>query len=285
MHRGYFALWRRFEDHPFWKEPRVFSKAEAWIDILWQTQHEEEPKEIIFGMTVLTQHYGECLKSTRTWAKRWDWSEAKVRRFFKLLDKLGQLSAKNEIVTTRIKVINFEQYDPRRRANDAGATQERRTGDAQAATNKKVNTANTANTLESPNGDSSDLPPKISRCPHSKIISLYHQHCPELPRVKEWADPFKGYLRSRWLEKKERQNLSWWESFFKDHIKSSDFLMGRVNGFQANLGWIVRKSNFQKIINGQYVNRGPRTGSKLGDANARACQEAIEEMERENAEE
>lgn len=102
-----------------------------------------------------------------------------------------------------------------------------------------------------PKGNNADL--KI--CPHKKIIDLYHNVLPELPKIVDWNKTLEGYLKSRWREQPERQNLKWWEKFFIDEIKTSDFLMGRVNDFQVNLGWIVKPTNFSKILNGQYKNR------------------------------
>ena len=82
---GYIALWRKIEDHEFYKEKREYSKLEAWIDILLETQHCEEPKDVVIKMKVFKCYYGESLKSLRTWGSRWGWSEAKVKRFFNLL--------------------------------------------------------------------------------------------------------------------------------------------------------------------------------------------------------
>lgn len=125
----------------------------------------------------------------------------------------------------------------------------------------------------------------IPSCPHQGIVDLYHSICPELPRVEVWGEPEKRALRSRWRERPERRQLSWWESFFRERIQGSDFLMGRVKDFQANLSWIVKQGNFNKILNGQFENRGPRTGSGLGDRNARVCQQFLEQMERPDAKE
>jgi len=118
-------------------------------------------------------------------------------------------------------------------------------------------------------------PQNVPTCPHQEIITLYHELLPELPRVKEWTDPQRGYLKTRWREKPERQNLEWWKEFFLA-IKASDFLMGRVKDFQANLGWTVQRSKFNNIINGQYRNHGPRTGSVQTDNNLRAAQAFME---------
>ena len=117
MKRGYFALWRKFEEHPFWVEKRVFSKAEAWIDILWSVQWQEEPQRVVLGMQEFVCHYGESLRSIRTWAERFGWEPSKTHRFFGLCKKMGQIDTKTEQVTTRLSVINYKIYDPRRNTN------------------------------------------------------------------------------------------------------------------------------------------------------------------------
>ena len=95
-----------------------------------------------------------------------------------------------------------------------------------------------------------------ANCPHDEIIALYHKILPANPRVKVWNDTRKGYLRSRWREDESRQDLSWWERFFT-YISQSAFLTGRVDQSQrkpfiADLEWIVKPSNFVKIIEGKY---------------------------------
>lgn len=133
MYRGYVAIWRKIQEHPFYKERRVFSKFEAWVDILMEAQHSKESKEVMLGMTILKCNYGECLKSKRTWAKRWGWSESKVRRYFKTLSKLNQITEKSEGSTTRLTILNYKQYDPKATHEP---TQTRRTPDARAVTDK-----------------------------------------------------------------------------------------------------------------------------------------------------
>jgi hypothetical protein len=31
---GYIKIWRKIKSHAYWKEPREFSKFEAWIDLV-----------------------------------------------------------------------------------------------------------------------------------------------------------------------------------------------------------------------------------------------------------
>jgi uncharacterized protein YdaU (DUF1376 family) len=107
---------------------------------------------------------------------------------------------------------------------------------------------------------------KLPGCAHQKVIDLYHQHLPTLRRVEVWNDARQAMLRSRWREVAaemaeekevtEQEVLVWWEDFFQ-HIAHSKFLTGKVSGkdgraFAADLEWIVRPTNFVKIVEGKY---------------------------------
>ena len=103
-------------------------------------------------------------------------------------------------------------------------------------------------------------------CQHQEVIDLYHQQLPTLRRVEVWNSARQGYLRQRWREVaaelgKEKPIsasavLDWFNDFF-GHIQKSRFLVGKVTGkdgraFAADLEWILRPSNFAKIVEGKY---------------------------------
>lgn len=112
--------------------------------------------------------------------------------------------------------------------------------------------ADTDTETEKKNGSAVSGPDGPAPCPHQKIIDLYHTHLPELRRVREWTKVREQHLQSRWREKPERQSLEWWERFFK-YIAKSEFLMGRTEKpFSCDLEWIVRPTNFVKIVEGKY---------------------------------
>jgi len=96
---------------------------------------------------------------------------------------------------------------------------------------------------------------RAENCPQAQIIALYHELLPELPPAREWPDSNSAQLRARWRSTPERQSLDWWRKFF-GYVHESDFLMGRKTDFQASLGWLVKASNFAKVVNGNYENRG-----------------------------
>ena len=107
---------------------------------------------------------------------------------------------------------------------------------------------------------------KIPDCNHQGVIDLYHQQLPTLRRVEVWNAARQGYLRQRWREVAAELGkdkpisasavLDWFNDFF-GHIQKSRFLVGKVNSkdgraFTADLEWILKPSNFAKIVEGKY---------------------------------
>lgn len=93
---------------------------------------------------------------------------------------------------------------------------------------------------------------KIPPCPHSEIINLYHNVLPELPKVLEsrWSGSAREKdLRARWKEDGRHQDLNFWNALFNS-VRSSQFHMGANDrGWQADLGWILKRANFDKMLN------------------------------------
>jgi uncharacterized protein YdaU (DUF1376 family) len=125
----------------------------------------------------------------------------------------------------------------------------------------------TQNTIDTnicpPDGELMD---KLPDCQHQAVIDLYHQQLPTLRRVEVWNAARQGYLRQRWREVatelgKDKPTtasavLDWFNDFF-GHIQKSRFLIGKVNSkdgraFTADLEWILKPSNFAKIVEGKY---------------------------------
>lgn len=114
-----------------------------------------------------------------------------------------------------------------------------------------------------PNGNESPAAPEDApagkgppACPQQRIIALYHDVLPELRRVREWNPMRQKLLARRWAEKPERQTLDWWRDYFA-YVRKSRFLMGQTHGrdgrpFDCDLEWLVRPTNFAKVVEGRY---------------------------------
>jgi phage replication O-like protein O len=98
---------------------------------------------------------------------------------------------------------------------------------------------------------------KVESCPHTAIVDLYHEILPELPGVALINKTRQQHLQSRWREHTAHRDLDFWRDFFAS-VKSSDFLMGKVQGrnggkpFRATFDWLICPSNFVKVVEGNY---------------------------------
>lgn len=97
-----------------------------------------------------------------------------------------------------------------------------------------------------------------------EIISLYHETCVDLPKVKLSSKTRNALIKARW---KEHPDLQFFKDFF-EKVKSSDFLSGKITSFRADLEWLMRPSNFVKVVEGKYDNREAKNG-KLVSGNTK----------------
>jgi len=137
---------------------------------------------------------------------------------------------------------------------------------------------------EVPKGTSVPDPTKTPLCPHQKIIEIYHEIIPEMPRIEVWDETAEGWLRARWKSDPKYQNLEWWAWFFR-FIRESPFLMGDKKDWMADLRWMVRSQNFAKILNGAYhkdikpQDIKPQTYGQAQDAESRQMARYLLEKE------
>jgi hypothetical protein len=94
---------------------------------------------------------------------------------------------------------------------------------------------------------------------YQKIINLYHNECPSLPKVRALTDSRRKVIQARWKEKKTIEPFA--EVFKK--AEASDFLSGRNGRWTAcNFDWLLKPTNFQKTLEGIHDNRaGPKASS------------------------
>jgi len=147
----------------------------------------------------------------------------------------------------------------------------RRIGDgpssSSSSSSAKESTTSPAHAGEARGGAAS-----LPDCPHEQIVALYHELLPQCPKVAEWNDARRGYLRSRWREKAKpngstqgytsvESGIEYWRRFF-DYVGKSRFLTGGAEGsngrppFVATLEWLVRPTNFAKVIEGNFHREG-----------------------------
>lgn len=171
---GYLPISRKLFEHPFWSEKRVFSYAEAWIDLLRLVRFEANTTQLLVGGKMIRIGRGEYPASLRHLADLWGWSKNKVDNFLNLLISEGMITKRTAEGTkqTVITICKYEEYNfmatkegqPTGQRKDNQGTKK---GQRRDNTNKENNTNNgNNNSPHTPQGD----------CVNSKARSLFEDH-------------------------------------------------------------------------------------------------------------
>lgn len=110
-------------------------------------------------------------------------------------------------------------------------------------------------------------------CPLKQIVGVFALKCPTLPkpRYELWKDSTAAEaMRQRWKwllsadavrEDGSRyattpaEALDWFGRFF-EAVHDSDFLSGRSAAWKnCDLGWLMKRENFMKVVQGNYTNK------------------------------
>lgn len=135
--KGWIALHRSVRDHWLYQEKRVFSKYEAWLDILMDANHQD--KKILFDGSLIEISRGQKITSIRQLCERWSWSNSKVNRFLKMLEDDGMIIKKSDTKKTVITIANYDVYQSPENEKATAKRQQDDTEATQKHTNNNVN--------------------------------------------------------------------------------------------------------------------------------------------------
>lgn len=238
--QGWIKLHRKFQDWEWFNDSKI---VHTFIHCLLSANH--KPKKWR-GITI---NPGQFISSQQHLSDALGLSIRQIRTVLDKLKSTGELTVKTTNKYSIISITNWESYQMSDSQDVSQVTHQRQSNDNQMTTNKNVNNE------ENEKNNITSLSPKADPIPYQKIIDLYHKTLPDLPRVAKLTPKRKGQIRQRYIE--DMKALDNWENFF-DHVKQSDFLMGRVqpiNGrtvFRADIEWLTNQSNFTKIAEGKY---------------------------------
>lgn len=104
-----------------------------------------------------------------------------------------------------------------------------------------------------------------NRIEYKHIIDMYNDTCVSLPKVKSLSDNRKKAIKARL----NTYTVEQFKEVF-DKAEKSDFLKGNNNrNWQANFDWLMKDSNFAKVLDGNYDNRVNQTQMTGGNSNGR----------------
>lgn len=122
---GYIKLFRKAQENFLYKENRPHTRREAWEDILLMVNHAE--KEVLIGNEKFLVKRGQSLRSLDSWAKHFNWSKSKVKRFFDLLKRETMIVTEDVRKSTRLTVCNYDIYQGDRNADETQMKRKRPT--------------------------------------------------------------------------------------------------------------------------------------------------------------
>lgn len=107
--QGFIKLSRKFFENALWKEPRQYSRSEAWLDLI-QMAGFEDSKYILNNRAIEVQR-GEIVASRRFLENRWSWGSTKVTNFLDYLKKEGMIKQRQTSGQTIITLCNYGTYN------------------------------------------------------------------------------------------------------------------------------------------------------------------------------
>lgn len=123
---GWIKIHRKLNEHWIWENSDYLK---WWIDILMEANH-TETKTLIKGNVFICKR-GDKLYSIQTWAKRWKTNKSKANRFLNMLEKDEMIVLKNETLTTRLTICNYESYQDERNASETQVKRRRNASETQ----------------------------------------------------------------------------------------------------------------------------------------------------------
>lgn len=127
-------------------------------------------------------------------------------------------------------------------------------------------------------GGASGAVDPVPDCPHQRLLELFAEKAPTLPQpmLELWAGTKAKNLRARWrwvltakrssgsragqrYATNQDEALNFFARFF-GYVEASDFLTGRSDVWHGcSLDWLVKQSNFDKVLQGNYENKEATT--------------------------
>ena len=255
----YIPISRRLFEHQLWCEERIYSRFEAWLDLI-QSARFEDTKQLI-GNRFIEVKRGQILASLRFLAGRWQWSTKKVNSFLDLLiqDKMIIKETPKETGQTVITICNYDKYNSQIIREE---TEKKQQGNTKETPRKQQGNKVNKDKKENNIGDSDESlvcgtsQPHAKHIDYSELVKFFNEETKGVFGTVRTplSDSRKGMINAR--------IKSYGKKTFADMIHrayQSDFLKGQnKKGWTASFDWLIKPTNFEKVISGNYDNNNSR---------------------------
>lgn len=241
MNNGWITVHRRLLDWEWFDDSNTFH---VFMYCLLRANHKANSWR---GNNIDT---GQFITSREKISQDTKLSIQQVRTCLNKLKSTNELTIKTTNKFTLISITNWSEYQQSNQQDNQQLTNNQPTTNQQLTTNNNDNNDN--NVTKKNNSETSAT---RKRVPIQEIVNLYHEVLNDLPRVAVLSTTRKSHIRQRWNN--QLPDIEAWRRYF-EHIKRSDWLMGRVppsagrQQFIATIDYVINESNLAKIIEGKY---------------------------------
>jgi len=197
MDNGWIKLHRCLLNNVLNQEHRAATKREAFEDILLLVAHTR--CEVLLGERKVILKPGESVRSLDSWARQFNWSRSKVRRFFKLLEKENMIKTQSIGNSTHLTVCNYRIYQADRQTNDQHAANNWQANGKEVATDKNEKNEKNEKNGKNEGGGKTSLPFSLT-AKKEKFWQKVQEVGQEVEAPAESLDAFYRY----WSEHNEQ---------------------------------------------------------------------------------
>jgi hypothetical protein len=238
--QGWIKLHRKVLDNYLFQENRNFSKFEAWTYLLLTANHSDN--KFLLGNELIELKAGQMITSELKLMDKFNWSKSKLRNFLKLLQQDNMIVKVSDTKKTTLSIVKYRDYQTQETTEKPLRDHEETAKELRKDTNKNV---------KKDNNDKECLNKETIK----GVYEFFNLERKDLPEAIKLNDSRKKLIKCR-LEEYDQDTIK------KVILKARDnnFLSGKETSFKANFDWIFNKTNFLKILEGNYENEKTNFG-------------------------
>ena len=211
MQQGWIKLHRKIQDHWLYQEKRVFSRYEAWIDLIMMANHKQT--KILLGNELVEVQAGQAITSELKLMKKWGWGKTKLRTFLGILESEGMITKKADRKKTTITICNYCIYHEDEKENKPQANHEQTMSKPSADTDKNVKNDKNVKKKDKRYSrkqvyDDSSVYYKLAIYFYEQIKNNNPNH--KKPNLQNWADDISKMIElDKRTEKQVKYLMQW----------------------------------------------------------------------------
>lgn len=219
MQKGWIKLQRRIQSHWLYQEKRVFSRYEAWLDLLMMANHKQN--KVVIGNELVTVEKGSFITSELKLMQRWKWGKSKTRNFLKLLEDDNMIVKKSDRQKTTISICNYSVYQEEGQENRPLSDHEQTNDRPRANTNKNAKNVKNVKNKERRKRvyDETSVYFQLATFFFEQIKNNNPEH--KEPNLQNWSDDIRKMMElDKRTEEQVRYLIQW--------VQQDDFEMVNV---------------------------------------------------------